>query len=62
MPLINCKSEMKFKWMKHCVLSVLVNDNIDADPDKIIFTIKGTTLYVPVVTLSAKDDEKLSKF
>ena len=62
MPLINCKIEMKFKWIKHCVLSVLVNDNIDADPDKIIVTIKGTTLYVPAVILSAKDNKKLSKF
>ena len=31
------------------------NDNI------IIFTIKGSKLYVPVVTLSGKDNQKLSK-
>ena len=27
----------------------------------IIFAIKGTNLYVPVVTLSSKDNQKLSK-
>ena len=33
----------------------------DADSSNIIFTIKYTKLYVPVVTLSAKDNQKLSK-
>ena len=37
------------------------NDNADADSNSIIFTIKDTELYVPVVTLSAKDNQKLSK-
>ena len=37
------------------------NDNTDANPDNIFFTIKDTKLYVPVVTLSAKDKQKLSK-
>ena len=35
--------------------------NTNANPSNIIFTIKGTKLYVPVVTLSAIDNEKLSK-
>ena len=30
-------------------------------PDNIIFTIKETKLYVPVVALSAKDNQKVSK-
>ena len=34
------------------------NDNGNAN---IIFTIKDTKLYVPVVTLSARDNQKLSK-
>ena len=47
--------------MKHCVLSLLGNDNDNADSNNIIFTIKDTKLYVPVITLSAKDYQKLSR-
>ena len=40
-----------------------VNDNVndDANSDNIIFTIKDTKLYVPVVILSTRDNQKLSK-
>ena len=54
-PLINCKVELKLIWTKHCVLSAAGNN------DNIIFTIKDKKLYVPVVTLSARDNKKLSK-
>ena len=37
------------------------NDNDNDRGDKIIFTIKDTKLYVPVVTLSARDNKNLSK-
>ena len=38
------------------------NDNIDDDSTvKDIFAVKDTKLYVPVVTLSAKDNQKLLK-
>ena len=57
MPLINCKVELKLKWTKYCVLPAAGADNDNAN-DNIIFTIKGTKLYVPVVTLSAKDNQK----
>ena len=60
MPLINCNVELKFKWMKNCVLSVLGKENADAN-SHIIFTLKDTTLHVPIVTLTAKDNQKLSK-
>ena len=60
-PLINCKVELRLRWTKDCVLSVVANDNDDANPNDVIFTIKNTKLYVPVVTLSAKDIQKLSK-
>ena len=33
----------------------------DANSNNIIFTIKGTQLFVPVVTLSVRDNQKLSK-
>ena len=53
MPLINCKVELKLKWTKYCVLSAASNDNVNnIDSDNIIFTIKDTKLYAPVVTLS----------
>ena len=61
MPLINCKIELKLKSTKYCVFSaagVNVNGN---DDDNNIFTIKDTKLYVPVLTLSARDNQKLSK-
>ena len=64
---INCKVELKYKWTKYCVLSAAgadnVNDNVNnnVNGNNIIFTIKDTKLYVPVVTLTARDNEKLSK-
>ena len=47
--------------MKHCVLSVLgnENDNANADSNNIIFTIKDTKLHVSVVTLFEKENQKL---
>ena len=62
MSLINCKVELKLRWKKYCVLSVNGTDNTKYnDSNNIIFTIKDTKLYVPVVTLSARDNQKLSK-
>ena len=60
-PLINCKVELKFKWMNHCVLVSNFTDNLNANTDNIIFTIRDTKLYILVVTLSAKDNQRLSK-
>ena len=61
MPLINCKVETKLIWPNHCVLSAVGADNDNANPNNIIFTMKDTKLYVFVVTLSAKGNQKLSK-
>ena len=61
MPLIDCKEELKLKWEKYYVLSAVGSDNTNANTNNIIFTIKNTKLYVPVVTLLAKGDQKLSK-
>ena len=62
-PLFNCKVELKLRWAKHCVLSVAGADNANGNnnDNNVIFIIKGTKLYVPVVTLSARDNQKLSK-
>ena len=57
MLLINCEVELKLKWTNHCVLSANGNDNNDVNSNNIIFGTK----YVPVVTLSAKNNKKLSK-
>ena len=66
MPLINCKVELKFTWANHCHLSVLYAANADNDDgdnsQNIIFTVKYTKLYIPIVILIAKDNQKLSKF
>ena len=61
MPLINCKVKLKLNWMNHFVLSVACSDNDNANSNYIIFTIEDTKLYVPEVTLSAKDNQKTIK-
>ena len=43
------------------VLSADGADNNNANSNNIIFTIKGKKLYVPVVNISTKDNQKLSK-
>ena len=64
--MINCKIELNLKWTKYCVLSAADNDN-DNDNNKnncknIIFSIKDTKLNVPVVTLSARDNQNCQNF
>ena len=60
MPLINCKVELKLQRTKYCVLSTAGDNNTNANPN-ICFTIKGTKLYALLVTLSARDNQKLAK-
>ena len=48
MPLINCKVHLDLTWTKDCLLS-----NIDGNTR---FQIEYTKLYIPVVTLSVKDN------
>ena len=49
MLLINWKVELKLNWTKYCVLSEAGANNNNANSDNIIFIIKDTKLYVPVV-------------
>ena len=56
MPLSNCKVELKLKCTNHCFLTVVGNNNTNANDNNIAFTIEDL-----VFTLSAKDNEKLSK-
>ena len=53
MRLINCKVEFSLTSYENCVLS--------SEADNSIFAITDAKLYVPIVTLSAKDNPKLSK-
>ena len=56
-----CKVEWELKWTKHCVLGAAGIENVHANYNKIIFTTNDTKLYVPVLTLLAKGNQKLSK-
>ena len=49
MLLVNCKIKLNLTWKKECVLSNQAGDAV--------FIINDTKLYVPVVTLSKKDDK-----
>ena len=55
--MINCKVELKLNGRS--ILLCAAGDD-DDDDDNIILTIKDK-LYVPVVTLSVRDNQKLSK-
>ena len=63
MLLINCKIELSLKWIENCVLtSVATGADANATgADSATFKITDAKLYVPIVTLSAEDNEKLSK-
>ena len=52
MPLIKCKTELSLKWIENCVLTPATTAT---------FNITDENLYVPIVTLSAEDNAKLSK-
>ena len=58
---VNCKVELKLRWRKQCKLAVTVNNDTNDNPVSIIFTIKDKKLYLPIIILSAKVNEKLSK-
>ena len=63
MPLINCKIEPSLKWIENCVLTTAaigVNANATG-ANSATFKITDAKLYVPIVTLSAEDNAKLSK-
>ena len=52
MPLINCKIHLKLNLCKDCVMSTIAATT---------FKITNAKLYVPIVTLSSKDNVKLVK-
>ena len=62
-PLINPKAESKLRWANQYVLSIAstANANDKNNDNGVIFAIKDTKLYISLVTLSARDNQKLSK-
>ena len=53
MPLINCKIQLELSWTNNCVMSNIAGATT--------FQITSTKLYVPIVTLSTKDNINLRK-
>ena len=65
-PLVNCEVSLALSWSATCVITnmkkrILVagQSNRGDSPAKAAFKIIDTKLYVPVVTLSAENDNKL---
>ena len=57
MPLVNCKIDLELTWHKDCMIS-----SANAAAGQVVsFMIANTKLYVPVVTLSTKDNNNLTK-
>ena len=61
MTLMYFKVKLKLKWTNYCVLAAAGADNTNANLNNRFFTITDTKLYVLVVTLSAKDNQQISK-
>ena len=63
MPLINCKIHLELNWNNNCVMysadTYAGDDN--ANDRETTFNITSTKLYVPIVTLSTKDNVNLTK-
>ena len=63
MPLINCKIHLELNWNNNYVMygtdSYAGGDNVN--DREAAFQITSTKLYAPVVTLSTKDNENLTK-
>ena len=56
-PLVNCKIDLELTWHKDCMIS-----SANAAAGQVVsFMITNTKLYVPVVTLSIKDNTNLTK-
>ena len=57
MPLVNCKIDLELTWHKDSIIS-----SANAAAGQVVsFMITNTKLYVPVVTLSTKDNTNLTK-
>ena len=62
--LINCEINLILTWSENCILTVSAQGDNPARPvihapTGTTFKVTDTKLYVPVVTLSTEDDNKL---
>ena len=57
MSLVNCKIDLELTWHKDCMIS---SANVAANR-VVSFIITDTNLYLPIVTLSTKDNNNLTK-
>ena len=60
MPLINCKIHLELNWNNNCVMYG-ADANVDDNDRETIIKTASTKLYVPIVTLSTKDNVNLTK-
>ena len=68
-PLINCEISLTLTWSENCVITSKATREADPDanpaidginnPTNAVFKITDCKLYVPVVTLSAENGNKL---
>ena len=66
-PLISCEVSLELKWNKNCVITSLVQRQVDAGPPVVrdnaptgaTLSTTDCKLYIPVVTLSKDDEIKL---
>ena len=57
MPLVNCEIDLELAWHKDCMIS-----SANAAAGQVVsFMFTNTKLYVPIVTLSTKDNTNLTK-
>ena len=57
LPLVNCKIDLELTWHKDCMIS-----SANAAAGQVVsFVITDTKLYVPIVTLSTKNNTNLTK-
>ena len=55
--LVNCKIDLELTWHKDCMTS-----SVNAAANQVVsFMIMDTKLYIPIVTLSSKDNTNLTK-
>ena len=61
--MVNCKFELSLDWIENCVLTIAQTDANanNTGADSATFKITDAKLYVPIVTLSAEGNAKLSK-
>ena len=60
MPLINCKIHLELNWNNSCVMYG-AGANDDGNDREAAFRITSKRLYVPIATLSTKDNVNLTK-